>query len=322
MSHLAKNLNNGYYLILKLYLFSNGFKNNILDEGSMKFKLISVACIIASLSLTHAFAATPPKAEPEKLLWSIQESWDISEKALDMVHSLDGKYVFILTDKNTVTIYSAQGQHLGTIPVDEGVNAIDIEPRGERLYLLDNAKNSFTSISIDFIKDINIVGSPFKGKADAPITIVDFTDFECPYCSKIVPILEEVLKNNPDKVKLVFKNMPLRNHQFAVEAASAALAAGEQGKFWEFHDKLFASPKLNSKTIDDIAVTLNLDLEKYKKDKSSNAIRQKIATDIRDANEAGVTGTPTVFINGRLLKDRTPEAIQDIIDNELGNTKK
>ncbi len=136
-----------------------------------------------------------------------------------------------------------------------------------------------------------------------------------------MPLLEQVLERNPDSVKIVLKNMPLRNHKFAIEAANAALAADEQGKFWEFHDKLFTAPKLNTQVIDDIAVTLDLDIEKYNKAKTSQTVRQKVSKDLQDANKAGVTGTPTIFINGRLLKNRTLQGFQEIIDSELKQTK-
>ena len=133
-----------------------------------------------------------------------------------------------------------------------------------------------------------------------------------------MPLLEQVLEHNPDTVKIVFKNMPLRFHKFAEPAARAALAAGEQGKFWEFHDELFAiSPKLDPKTIDGIATKLGIDIAKFKTDMTSPAIQQKLAKDLQDAQEAGVTGTPTIFVNGVKLKSRALPALQKLIDEEL-----
>ncbi len=111
--------------------------------------------------------------------------------------------------------------------------------------------------------------------------------------------------------------MPLNFHKFAKPAALAALAAGNQGKYWEFHDALFETPKLSSKAINDIAATLGLDIKKFQKDMASPLIQQKLAKDLRDAQEAGVTGTPTIFINGVKLKNRTLPAIQKLIDEEL-----
>ena len=111
--------------------------------------------------------------------------------------------------------------------------------------------------------------------------------------------------------------MPLGFHKLADPAARAALAAANQGKFWEFHDALFDLPKLSTKAIDGIAAKLGLDVAKFTKDMNSPQIRQKLNIDLRDAQEAGVTGTPTIFINGTKLKSRTLPAIQKIIDEEL-----
>ncbi len=136
-----------------------------------------------------------------------------------------------------------------------------------------------------------------------------------------MPLLEQVLENNPDTVKIVLKNMPLGFHKYAASSALAALAAGEQGKFWEFHDELFAiSPKLTPKDIEGVATKLGLDLAKFKTDMASPAIQQKLDKDLRDAEDAGVTGTPTIFVNGIKVGNRTVPAIQKLIDGELAKT--
>ena len=134
-----------------------------------------------------------------------------------------------------------------------------------------------------------------------------------------MPILEQVLEHNPDTVKIVFKNMPLNFHKFAAPAALAALAAGNQGKFWEFHDELFSQTKLSKEAIDAIAVKLSLDMEMFKKDVNSPEIRKKLQKDLQDAQKAGVTGTPTIFVNGVKLKSRTVPAIQKLVDAQLSD---
>ncbi len=113
--------------------------------------------------------------------------------------------------------------------------------------------------------------------------------------------------------------MPLNFHKLATPAAIAALAAENQGKFWEFHDELFALPKLSKEAIDGIAVKLKLDMAKFKKDLASPETRAKLTKDLRDAKEAGVTGTPTIFVNGIKLKSRTLPAIQKLIDAQLAD---
>jgi len=133
-----------------------------------------------------------------------------------------------------------------------------------------------------------------------------------------VPVLEQVLEKNPDKVKLVFKNFPLRNHKFAMEAATAALAAEKQGKFWEFHDLLFKDyNRLNEQKVKEIAQKLNLDMARFEKDRKDPGIRGLINRDLAEGNRAGVGGTPTIFINGRLLRNRSPAGFQELIDKAL-----
>jgi protein-disulfide isomerase len=133
-----------------------------------------------------------------------------------------------------------------------------------------------------------------------------------------VPVLEQVLEKNPDKVKLVFKNFPIRNHKFAMPAATAALAAGKQGKFWEFHDLLFKDyNRLNEQKVKEIAQKLKLDMQQFEKDRKDPQITGLIRRDILEGNQAGVRGTPTIFVNGRLLRNRSPAGFQEMIEKAL-----
>ncbi len=133
-----------------------------------------------------------------------------------------------------------------------------------------------------------------------------------------MPVLEQVLEKNPNQVKLVFKNFPIRNHKFAMPAAVAALAAGKQGKFWEFHDLLFKDyNRLNEQKVNEIAQKLKLDIKKFEKDRKDPRIIELIRRDILEGNQAGVRGTPTIFINGRLLRNRSPAGFQELIEKAL-----
>jgi protein-disulfide isomerase len=133
-----------------------------------------------------------------------------------------------------------------------------------------------------------------------------------------VPVLEQLLEKYPGKVKIVFKNFPLRNHKFAMKAAVAALAAESQGKFWEFHDQLFENyNKLNDQKIREIALGLGFDPAEFEKKMKDPKINAMIRQDLRDGSQAGVRGTPTIFINGRRLNNRTPQGFQAAIDKEL-----
>ncbi len=133
-----------------------------------------------------------------------------------------------------------------------------------------------------------------------------------------MPVLEQVLEKYPEDVKVAFKNFPLNNHKFAMKAAVAALAAESQGKFWEFHDLLFKNyNRLNDQKIQEISVAVGLNLAEYEKKKNDPAIQQRVRQDFSEGRRAGVRGTPTVFINGRRLKDRSIKGFQAAIDKEL-----
>lgn len=280
-------------------------------------RLFQVCTLSLILAGTSYAADTTYTGRDNKLEWSQQGSWQVADKPVDLVHSLDGKYVFILNDKQQVLVYDQTGALQGKIPVGAGVNAIDIAPQGEFLYLIDKDTSAFTSVAVDFVIDIDTAGSPIKGAAEAPVSMVVFTDFQCPYCSKLVPLLDQIMEKNQGKVKLVFKNMPLQFHEMAEPSARAALAANEQGKFWEFHDKLFTTAQLSPQAITAIATGLGLDMARFNSDMQSPAIRQKLNKDMLDAQKAGVTGTPTVYINGRKLKQRSLSGFQTLIDEEL-----
>jgi protein-disulfide isomerase len=127
-----------------------------------------------------------------------------------------------------------------------------------------------------------------------------------------------LLKNNPDTVKHVVKHFPLPSHRFSKNAAIAALAAGKQGKFWEFHEQLFKNYRLLSdEKIAEIAKSLELDMQKFEADKKSPEIQALINRDIQNGHDVGVRGTPTIFINGKLVKNRSLQNFQRLIDLEL-----
>lgn len=132
-----------------------------------------------------------------------------------------------------------------------------------------------------------------------------------------MPLLEQVLSKNPQSVKIVHKNLPLRFHKMALPAAQAAHAAEKQGKFWQYHDGLYREKKLTPDSLNKIAESLNLNMEQFNRDRSSPGIKRFINKDVLEAQRLGVTGTPTVFINGRKLKNRSLNGFQKLIDDAL-----
>jgi protein-disulfide isomerase len=131
-----------------------------------------------------------------------------------------------------------------------------------------------------------------------------------------------LLDKYPDDIKLVLKNFPLPMHPFARKAAAAALAANNQGKYWEFSHKLFEnSSSLSDSKIQDIAKQLGLDLEKFNRDLNDASVQSLINKDISDAERASVRGTPTIFVNGKALKNRRPNEFQEMLETELKKKK-
>jgi predicted DsbA family dithiol-disulfide isomerase len=163
-------------------------------------------------------------------------------------------------------------------------------------------------------------GHPSKGSATAAVTIVEFSDFECPYCGGLYPTIKQVEKNYPDSVRIVYLQFPLANiHPHAMKAAEASLCAADQNKFWEFHDSMFENQReLSVPDLKQRAVNLKLDTNAFNECLDSGRKSAAIQADVDAGAKAGVTGTPALFINGRLLSGNQPYAeIKAIIDDEL-----
>jgi protein-disulfide isomerase len=162
-------------------------------------------------------------------------------------------------------------------------------------------------------------GSPVTGPASAPITLIEFSDFQCPYCVKAAGQLKALLKAYPSQVKLVFRQFPLDSHSQAATAAAAALAAHNQGKFWPMHDALFANrDRLSRSGILLLASSLNLDMKRFTADMDSPETKRLVTRDIDDGDRAGVEGTPTIFIDGQRYNGSLDlEALKPVLEAEL-----
>jgi protein-disulfide isomerase len=161
---------------------------------------------------------------------------------------------------------------------------------------------------------------PSKGPASAPVTIVEFSDFECPFCVRAEPTVKALLAKYPDKIKLVYRDFPLPMHTHAPKAAEAAHCAGDQGKYWEMHERLFASNgKLEVSDLKAAAREVQgVDGAKFDRCLDSNEKAPLVEKNRKAGEEAGVSGTPAFFINGRLISGAQPlEAFTAIVDQEL-----
>ncbi len=167
--------------------------------------------------------------------------------------------------------------------------------------------------------EIPTAGAPETGPDNAPITLVEFSDFQCPYCNLATPQLQLVLKTYPTQVRLFFKQFPLDMHSQAALAANAAVAAQKQGKFWEMHDALFASHNdLSRPTILALAQALGLDMKRFEADLDSPEVRKAVVHDQEDGFNIGVMATPTLFIDGQHYNGAIKlETLKPILDAEL-----
>lgn len=167
--------------------------------------------------------------------------------------------------------------------------------------------------------NIPIGDSPVKGPATAKVTILEFSDFQCPFCSQVPAVVDQVLAAYPNDVKFVFKQFPLvRIHPQAIPAAKAALAAHKQGKFWELHDKMFANQKqLDNDSLKKYAQEVGLDMAKFETDMNSPEVAKQVDDEMKLAASNQVTGTPTLFINGKKVANRTFEGLKGMVDEAL-----
>jgi len=161
---------------------------------------------------------------------------------------------------------------------------------------------------------------PIRGNPKAPVTIVVFSDFQCPFCARVEPTIAEAQRDYGDKLRVVWKHQPLPFHPNAMPAAKAAEAAREQGKFWPMHDRLFASQQeLSPDTYDRLAKELGLDLRRFKEASGATKTLARIEEDQRLAARVGAQGTPTMFVNGEKVEGAVPYAtLKAVIDRKLG----
>jgi len=202
-----------------------------------------------------------------------------------------------------------------------GTQVIDLVKQGKGR---DEIVKSVLSPPSKFVRFALTPGdSPSIGPKDAKVTLLHYFDYQCPFCTKVGPALDQIAKDYTDSVRIVFKMHPLSMHPNAMPAAEAAMAAAAQGKFLEMHRKLFENQqKLTRETFLSLAQEIGLDVGRFTKDLDAHTYQAAIQKDVKEAEDIGASGTPASFINGRYLSGAKPfAAFKDIIDEELGWAK-
>lgn len=171
------------------------------------------------------------------------------------------------------------------------------------------------------VVQISTDDQPIKGNPNAPITIVEFTDYQCPSCGRTQPIIEDVIKEYGERVRLVARDFPLEMHKNALKAAEAGEAAREQGKYWEYTAVLFKNQEaLEVPKLKEYATQVGLDRAKFDQALDTGKYYDKVQRDLREGEKLGVSATPTIFVNGKRLRDKTPESLKAAIDAALKAT--
>lgn len=278
----------------------------------------SVGIAVIILSVAAGFVPGMASAQPSDVDWTPAGQIKLDSPPLDVSSSADGELVFVLIPGKVVVYDKSANRQLNQIPVHQEYNRLTYATGSEALILTSSTTNALEVLLIDQVYNISVEGSPFMGPENAPVTLAVFDDYECGYCAKMEAVFSQLLAKYPRDVKLVIKQYPLRNHPNARQAAIAVLAAHKQGKFWEFHSQVFANQtELSTTKLDQIAESFNLDMTRFRQDLLSPDVLAMIVRDVREGQRIGVSGTPTVYLNGKKVKDRSFMAISEMIDREL-----
>lgn len=250
----------------------------------------------------------------------LTQSVRLPKAALDVAASADGLRLFVLIKGGEVQVLGPAGELQERLAVAAGAERLAVSPEGERLFVISGSELQILDLAT--VVPLPAENSPVRGAADAPVTFTVFSDFQCPYCARLGPFLDEVQAKYPNEVRVVFKQFPLRMHPFAQSAALASLAARNQGKFWPLHDRLFANvSQLSEEKIRALAGEAGLDLARFEQDLKSPELRNEVQRDVELGVKAGVKGTPSVYVNGKLLRERTMAGVQALVERELSRAR-
>lgn len=278
---------------------------------------------IRERTLDNMIAEQLLEAEAKKANQTI-EQWvrAEAERRVPLVSEQEAEAFFT---QNQARIPQFQGKTFADAK-DMVVQGLTQQKRGEEISKIveELKKTSGVEVMLEAPRVVVKAEGPSKGPENAPVTIVEFSDFQCPYCSKAANTVHEVLKAYDGKVRVVFRDYPLPFHKEAGKASEAGLCANEQGKFWEMHDWMFANQ--SGLAVDNLkaqAGGLGLDTAKFNECLDSGKFAKTVEANMADGKEAGVTGTPAFFVNGVFLNGAVPmDKFKEVIEKELARVAK
>lgn len=271
-----------------------------------------MCCFFTCLGVAHAEIET-----------RLVNTVNLSQAIVDMDVSTESGLVVCLTEKGQVLVYDSAGKPQGQVDVGPGFDAVRLGPKDDTLYLSETQKGLVKVFDLILIQDISIEGSPFQGPENAPVVLVMFMDFQCPYCVRLHGVVDDLRKEFPNDLKVVLKHFPLASHKFSMKAAQASMAAMEQGKFWEYFAKISADYRdLNDQKLEEFRDALGLDKGRFGSVMHSPKTAAKINRDKDEGIALGVEATPTVFVNGRRIKPLSSDSLKKSIEDILKHHKK
>jgi protein-disulfide isomerase len=272
---------------------------------------MTTRCLLLAAVLLLCFTA----GAMGKIEWEVVKESILDEAPIDMALSGDGKTAYLLTAKSILFYSTSSGTVTDTIPLKETYSSIAIGLEGDHAILTAQGGKKISIIRISEIFDIPIGTSPVIGKKDAKVTLTVFLDYQCPYCSQIFPVIEQLLEKHPDDLNIVIKHFPLRSHKFARTASIWALAAAKQGKYIELTREMLKNyHNLSDVTIiNEHAKTAGLDLEAFGIERQNNVHDIQIEEDMQLGSKLKLLGVPALFINGRNIKSRSLQDMSKMV---------
>jgi protein-disulfide isomerase len=281
-----------------------------MEEGSMRKFSLAALCLTITVLLTGVCNAA--------VYHTVKKRLKLESTPIDIKMSRGGSWLYVLTKEGDLRVYSYQGNFVGKFEVGKSFDQIEPGTTDEEVYLKSKKKKTIQIIDVTFKHAIETNNSPFKGNADAPVTIVEYTDFECPYCARLQSMFDELLRLYPNQLKIVYKNYPLRGHRNAGKAAAIVMAAHLKGDFWPIHNRLFENyRRLNDARLAEIRSEFGFDTPEFETLMNSKQVQEMIRSDVAQGKSIGVKGTPTVFINGKRVQNKSFEGLKQAIDQAL-----